>query len=183
MLADTNRCLTCTDSTRQSIAHQCPALVRRTEVRPTPAAARTQSSYEQPFCLPLWGLSGGAAAPLLRRAGILMVSTSARTSKHWCLLPRRAHALDGAGQQATARRHRGLLPAVSVRLVLVAQASTHSCTPQQALCAAVRATHPVRSTHEINRYRNCLGGYRTHKNIAGTSHTPAGEKHRAGGWS
>ena len=42
------------------------------------------------------------------------------------LLPRRAQALNGAGQQTTARRHRGLLPAVSVRLELEAQASTHS---------------------------------------------------------
>ena len=57
---------------------------------------------------------------------ILMVSTIGRTSNQWCLLPRRAHALDGAGQQTTARGHRGLLPAVSVRLELEARASTHS---------------------------------------------------------
>ena len=67
------------------------------------------------------------------------------------LLPCRAHTLNGAGQQTTARRHRGLLPAVSVRLVLEAQACTPSCHPQQALCAAVRATHPVQSTGKGRR--------------------------------
>ena len=83
---------------------------------------------------------------------ILMVSTLGRTSNQGCLLPRGAHALDGAGQQTTARRHRGLLPAVSLlRLVLVAQASTPSCLPLQSLCSAVGATHPVQSTGKGRR--------------------------------
>ena len=96
-------------------------------------------------------LVGGTVASLLRRAVILMVTTCGRTSNLRRLLPRRAHALDGAGQQTTARRHRGLLPAVSLRLVLVAQASTPSCHPQQSLCSAVSATHPVRSTGKGRR--------------------------------
>ena len=98
---------------------------------------------------------GGVFATAPRPPGslelILMFPTIGRTSNQWCLLPRRAHALDGAGQQTTARRHRGLLPAGSLRLVLMAQASTPSCLPQQALCSAVRATHPVRSTGKGRR--------------------------------
>ena len=39
----------------------------------------------------------------------------------------------------------------SARLVLEAQASTPSCHPQLALCAAVRATHPVQSTGKGRR--------------------------------
>ena len=80
-----------------------------------------------------------------------MLFSIARTSQQWSLLPRRAHALDGAGRQTTARRHRGLPPAGSLRLVLMAQASTPSCLPLQALCSAVRATHPVRSTGKGRR--------------------------------
>ena len=105
---------------------------------------------KQPVPCPRRGLCSGPRPPgSLEQSS--MVSTIARTSQQWCLLPRRAHALDGAGQQTTARRHRGLLPAVSLRLVLVAQASTPSCLPQQALCSAVRATHPVQSTGKGRR--------------------------------
>ena len=105
---------------------------------------------KQPELCPRRGLCSGTKASWLRRA-ILMVSSIARTSQQWCLLPRRAHALDGAGQQTTARRHRGLLPAGSLRLVLMAQASTPSCLPLQALCSAVRATHSVQSTGKGRR--------------------------------
>ena len=80
-----------------------------------------------------------------------MLSSIARTSQQWSLLPRRAHALDGAGRQTTARRHSSLPPAGSLRLVLMAQASTPSCLPLQALCSAVRATHPVQSTGKGRR--------------------------------
>ena len=40
---------------------------------------------------------------------------------------------------------------MSLRLVLVALASTPSCLPLQGLCAAVRATHPVQSTRKGRR--------------------------------
>ena len=105
---------------------------------------------KQPVSCPRRGLCSGAKASWLLRA-ILMISTLGRTSNQGCLLPRRAHALDGAGQQTTARRHRGLLPAGSLRLVLMAQASTPSCLPQQSLCSAVGATHPVQSTGKGRR--------------------------------
>ena len=64
---------------------------------------------KQPDSCPRRGLGSGAMASWLLGA-ILMISTLGRTSNQGCLLPRRAHALDGAGQQTTARRHRGLLP-------------------------------------------------------------------------
>ena len=64
---------------------------------------------KQPDSCPRRGLGSGAMASWLLGA-ILMIFTLGRTSNQGCLLPRRAHALDGAGQQTTARRHRGLLP-------------------------------------------------------------------------
>ena len=138
------------DNPRQCIAHQaCP---NRTVVR-RPLLWQGQNYRappKQPVLCPRRGLRSGAKASWLLGA-ILMISTLGRTSNQGCLLPRRAHALDGAGQQTTACRHRGLLPAVSSRLVLEARASTPSCHPQQALCAAVRATHPVQSTGKGRR--------------------------------
>ena len=85
------------------------------------------------------------------------------------LLPRRAHALNGAGQQTTARRHRGLLPAVSEPVVLVAGASTHSCSHQQALYAAVSATHPVQSTGKGHRVGGRSESDRRPESLAGAS--------------
>ena len=132
------------------MAHQvCP---NRTVVRrPLLWQGRNyRTPPKQPAPCPRRGLCSGSKASWLLRA-ILLVSTLGRTSNQGCLLPRRAHALDGAGQQTTARGHRGLLPAVALRLVLVTQASTPSCHPQQPLCVAVRATHPVRSTGKGRR--------------------------------
>ena len=85
------------------------------------------------------------------------------------LLPRRAHALNGAGQQTTARRHRGLLQAVSEPVVLVAGASTHSCSHQQALYAAVSATHPVQSTGKGHRVGGRSVSDRRPESLAGAS--------------
>ena len=83
--------------------------------------------------------------------------------------PSARSAQGGTRQQTTARRHRGLLPAVSEPVVLVAGASTHSCTHQQALHAAVSATHPVQSTGKGHRVGGRSESDRRPESLAGAS--------------
>ena len=138
---------------------------------------------KQPVSCPRRGLCSGAKASWLLRA-ILMISTLGRTSNQGCLLPRRAHALNGAGQQTTARRHRGLLPAVSEPVVLVAGASTHSCSHQQALYAAVSATHPVQSTGKGHRVGGRSVSDRRPESLAGATCPRRGQPlSSAGPWA
>ena len=75
------------------------------------------------------GLQGGGGS-MLQRAQPANKQPLMRSNLPVPLVPSFEH-FDGTWQQSTARRHRGLLPLGSARLVLVALASSTSCTHLQ----------------------------------------------------